>query len=321
MNQLKFRVWMLALLTGAVASPVFAIGTVDGLVDQTHRAFLKRDCTRMVATIREAITNGADPVAQDNLLALYCKAVKSGGLTGVAIDWQLPDEVLKMRVHVYRRVNDRVSYSLRVSGEFKETSAIEQLKITRFPDTVISDKEGGIGNWESNPETEEKAIHFQLKGAESKDAIPSGLYLLSLKMASGATTEGWFLIDDGLNMTEGPRLLEPSNGQAMASANPRVKWDANFRSPQYQPEEKRTLYVNVCLDREPDHTWIDKWSLWTGSPTESEIVVGKTPGGIPAQTQLEKGPHYLTFHYSEQRRFGDLVLCRTNAVSRPFSVK
>lgn len=289
-------------------------------LEKVHSAYLAKDFSRMVGEIKNTFeTANPDPLVQSNLLALLRKAYDLQGTSGLPVDWQLPEEILRMRVGVRRGGSEIPEYQLKIYGQIKEPGVIKQLKVRRFPNQVLADKMAGIGYWEEIPEDDGKTIHFDLNSNNSRQPIPGGLYLLDLELNNGKTVAGWFLLEDDSNATASPNVLVPAVGETFHTGTPTFRWD-DFRSPQYRPTESRVVWMAINLANPPDDKYDPKWEFYSESPSLTNITVGLPPNG-PSGPGLANGRYKFTIKYMERRRFGDLLISREAATSRFFAIE
>lgn len=305
----------------ALQAPVgFAwFATNPGPIGRAHAAFLARDYGAMANHLKETL---ADPTSSEamrqNAVELLEKAysVKSG--SPIPVDWTLPKEITDMKVKVrHTRRFEQGAYGLKVQGNMLERNLIQQLQIIRYPDQIVLDRKGKIGDW-SEIEEPKDGIYFELDGPNTPEPAADGLYLLNLEMRDGRVVNGWFILSH-LVSSETPTVLSPAHGQHFTTANPTFKWD-NFYSPEYQSFERRNLWMGITTAEPPTFAYNEVWTLFEPSPTRTEVTVG-TEAAAMGVKQLKEGRYAVLVGYSEIRRFGPLKLARGSLTVIPFSVK
>jgi hypothetical protein len=284
-------------------------------VERAHNAFVARDYLGLTGAAKEVLLGtDTDETTKKNILDLLSKAkIEQNG--SLPVDWHLPAEIDKVDFKLNRRsIPDGVKFDFVFRGRMKEADSISQLQITAYPGLTILDKQNHIGQWKTHPE--EGKFDFELSDRTgTREPLAEGLYLFTLELKDGARTEGWFVVNH-LASSASPKLLYPAVGEAMTTHNPQIRWE-DFRSPEYQPEERRNVYVYV---NPPDSDTEEfGWNFWEQHPSRTSIEVGKTVGGTGVSS-LAKGPYWLTLGYCESSNFGDMRLSRCSRTGRPFSV-
>jgi len=290
----------------------FASGTTPSLA-AAHDAYLRSDLAALSASVKEALKDPDEGVRR-NALELIEKAYADG--RRIPADWKLPREVPKMKVAVRRmhRV-DGDGYDMRLYGNMVQPKMITQLQLVKYPDQVVLDLAKGIGTWEESFDPED-GPEFELDGPRYPSAPEEGLYLLNIETRTGAKVAGWVILS-GLNSTATPQIAVPTPNQVFETATPTFRW-TDFRSPQYHPEERRTLWIGVGESATPESEWKNVYSLFEEGPSRESVEVGSAPGTGP--TRLSPGRHVFYLDYKESRRFGDLSVRRESAVIVPFFV-
>ncbi len=286
---------------------------------RAHEAYLRKDIRSMATELKELFKDPkSDETAQKNGLALLEQAYRLRGGNGIPVDWKLPAEITKMKVTLsyYKRENGD-DYALKVSGNTQTQGVIKQLKVTRYPDHVLLDKQANIGEWEDKVDPGD-GPYFELDGPRKAKPVEDGLYLLHLELAGGAVTEGWFLVSNMVS-TEAPVVHTPSVGESFATRNPVFKFD-DFKSTQFQKHENRSLWTAVVKAEPPKFEWIEIWSMWEGSPARTQLNIGNETDAAGVK-RLENGRYNFFLSYKEERRFGDLRLGRQSVSITPFHVK
>lgn len=296
----------------------FFAPTKDGSpLAKVHSAYLAGDFKKMTSEMKktfEAYPN--DPQVKENVFAVLQKAYEIGGKGAVPVDWSLPDDITSFKASVRITEKDEPQYFFKIYGNTVKGKYIKQLKVTRFPNQVILDKEAGVGEWEEERNNKEPDFGFQT--AKSRQAIPGGLYSFYLEMADGQFTDGWFLMEDDINSTATPRVTVPASNEVFQTGNPTFRW-ADFTSPQYKNTERRSVWMGVSRSEAPYYQWDIQWEMFKFDPRVEEVIVGSPDGeGV---NKLSNGNYVFVIKYNERRNFGDLIISRDSAVIRSFSVR
>lgn len=288
---------------------------------RAHEAYLRKDLRTMASEIKELFKDPkSDETSLKNGLALLEKAYSTRSGNGIPVDWKLPSEITKMKVTLgYHRRANTDDYALNVSGTAQAIGTIKQLKVTRYPDQVVLDKQGNLGDWEDQIEPGD-GPSFELDGPRTVRPAQEGLYLIHIELASGAVTEGWFILSN-MVASDSPVVQTPGIGDTFTTRNPTLKWN-DFKSPEYQSHEGRSLWMAVVKSDPPLYEWIPVWTMWEGSPNRTQVTVGTEPNADTGSvSQLADGGYNLYLSYKEERRFGDLRLGRKSITITPFQVR
>jgi hypothetical protein len=287
---------------------------------KVHSAYLARDFRKMAVAMKDALmAQPDDPQVKENVLRLYKKAYEVQGQNGVPADWQLPDEITKMRITVRRIQKDLPEFSLKVSGNTIQAKIIKQLQVIHYPDQIVLDKRSAIGEWKEGPGKNSVDFEYQFQGRKSRQQVATGLYLLKVELTNGKSVDGWFLVDDDMNASTTPEVSSPAVGETFTTGNPKFIW-VDFRSPEYKPYEHRSVWIGVSRAEPPNYDWDKKWQLWVDSPTLQQTTVGPTSGGTGV-SKLENGRYVFVINYGERRRFGDVMIGRDCMTNRTFIVQ
>ncbi len=309
----------LLFLLPATAGALGLAADPSSPLETAQKAYLERDYATMSTAMRKALESPrTGPVERENLFGLLAATYQARGYEGIPADWKLPPEITKMKIVVNRILRDLPRYSFRVQGETAAIGTIRQLRVTRYPDQVVLDRKAGLGEWEERL-NEDGDAEYELCGARTQAPVAAGLYLLRIELASGSAVDGWFILDPEVNSTESPALSSPSYGQQFTTTRPMFSW-ADFRSPQYKPFERRTVWMAVTRADPPAYDWDVHWSFYADAPTLTDITVGAAPGEHLAKP-LTTGNYAFYLNYQERRRFGDLILVRASAALHPFSIR
>jgi hypothetical protein len=315
---------VLFILSAAVAasSPGLAAaasagGALAGLT-RAHEAYVDGNVKAMTSALKAALSApDADALVRRNALQLLGKAYEAGR-GQVDADWQLPAGIDKLKFEQVRRDNpDGVDYKFTLKAEMPRDGLIAGGRLVRFPDHVVLDPRAGIGHAELDAKGDGR-VTYHMEDGEKRTPLPAGLYLMHFDFTDGAAWDAWFVLDDDAS-TASPSVRSPDVGQSTASANPEIAWD-DFRSPQHQAYERRTLAVGVASVQPDGSDWHDRWMLWLSDPTQTSTVVGRDPLG-EGDSKLEDGMYWLTVTYYEEHRFGDLRIFRGSRTGRHFYVR
>lgn len=307
---------ILALSLNVYATTFF--GSEDEALSKAHIAYLKKDFKTMALELKNVLMQSSNDLqVKENVFSLLRASSDYRKQEGIPADWRLPDEILKMNVGIRFVQKSEARYLLAIQGDVVKPGLFKQLKLTRFPDQVVLDKQAGIGRWEEQTYADRKP-EYGFYSEKSREPVPGGLYILRVELQNGKSVDGWFLIDDGRNSTAAARIAVPSDGETFRTGNPTFHW-ADFHSPQYQPYERRGLWMAVSRSEPPKYEWDMVWDLWNGSPNISEVTIGKEDeaNGV---SKLEPGHYIFVLKYSERTRFGDVNISRDSITQRPFMV-
>jgi hypothetical protein len=282
---------------------------------EAHRSFLKGNLSAMVRHITTVLQQG-DTVENRNALKLLEKAyaVNNGNLPS---DFKLPSEILRLRIFVRRRLNEDTRFRLGIRGATKEKGTVTQIQVIRYPDKVVLDKNGGVGEWNENYDAEDKSYYISLTGAKEQNPIPSGLYFIHMKLSNGKTIDGYVILSN-LNASTSPEIVSPYNGETVTTSQPTLKWK-NYLSPQHQGSEKRYVSVDVYENSEVND-YKDVWNFWEEDPHSEQATVGQKEGGA-GDKLLADGPFSISLNFQERRKFGDIYVSRESQANRNFYVK
>jgi len=320
------RIYLMSLaLIGAVACakaaavPTAKDASVDAnaRLDRAHADYLKRDFGGMATSIRDILADGtADEFTRRNALELLQQAyTESSG--EIPVNWQLPAGVSDMKVTQARVMRPNgVFFKLELRAAITTDDLVSQAQIVRFPDQVVLDRQGGLGEWSTT--TEEEGFSFDLESEGVGEPMPEGLYLINLELKDGTRTSGWFVLS-GVTSTASPVVNSPAVGETFTTANPTLNWD-DFRSPQYQAHERRTINVHVSQITSQAPGWREAWGVYQQDPTATETTIGVDPLGR-GDSKLEAGEYWLNITYLETHMFGPIKLRRASRVARSFYVR
>jgi hypothetical protein len=288
-------------------------------LQNAHKAFVAGHMKAMVQHITTVLQSGDGPESK-NALKLMNKAleVNNGNLDA---DFPLPEEIEGMRVFVSRRsseYDDTYRVGMKISS--KVQIGVTQMKLVRYPDTVVADKQAKIGKWEENYDEKYKEYSFKVSGVKQNDPIQEGLYFIQLELTNGKKADGYVILTD-MNASTLPELQSPYVGEVYKTAVPTFKFK-NYFSPEYKPNERRNLSLGIGQDLTE---WKDVWEIWVPIPTLEQTTVCAKPSEGEVSTEcnhLEDGKYSLYLNYQERRRYSNKIqLSREASISRAFSVK
>jgi hypothetical protein len=302
MTALMMTIW----LTTAAAPggwPMSADAPAE--VRLAHSDFLKGDWTALAVHIREGLAaRHNDPAATANLLELLDAAFEARGGAPLPVDFKVPGHFKRLKVAVKRRENalkGTVMFQIELFGEVKR-GAFENVRIERYPNELVMDKQSGLGEWEVTA-GEDGNDELWAAGQCGPTPPPEGLYLITMKTKGQAEVKGWFALNHH-GSTGSPYFLAPGLGTT-TGATPTFRWD-DFHSPQCKKWETRA--VNLLIF---DPSWNVTWSQWfeTAGATEATSAA------------LKPGAYEAVLKFQERRRFGELIVGRDSAIALPFKVE
>ncbi|MBS1960898.1 MAG: hypothetical protein JST04_01690 [Bdellovibrionales bacterium] len=281
-------------------------------VQAAHELFYQEKFDAMAVEIKTALLKyPRDAAIRQDVLALFDAAYELRGNGAVNPDYRLPDSVTWMSVADKKRMRSStgaIAHRFTMSLDHKAGSEIDQLRVVRYPDAVILDKQAGIGEFEPADEPD-GTKNLWAAGPNQREALPEGLYLFDLKMKGQETMHGWFLFSR-MTATESPTVTVPAVDQVLATATPTFAWK-NFVSSEFRNYERRKVFVAVGYadGREPD---LFQFSSKTGGSQPTETTVDKP---------LPSDEYVMRVSYRERREFGPLTLSRESDTAVPFTVK
>ncbi len=265
-----------------------------------------------------------EAAGQTTLDSIYekLKAYESKNGKIVPLGWSLPEEFKIIVAGVDRKYDaykGQTGYSLGLFGWLHDAEEMpEQVQVIRYPNTVILDKESGIGDWSDGRKWKNPKPTFSF-GAEL-DANPpkDGLYLLNLKMKGKKLVQGWFVVS-AMTLSEAPLVSTPFMGQVLKSENPTVKW-LDFTSQKYRNFEsrKRMLFVYKIREDSRHSVWGQKQVF--PDDRESVVVEAFTDNDGNSDVKITKGNYEFEATFQERWFVGDLLMQRSTTTKVPFSV-
>jgi hypothetical protein len=299
----------------STGSPFMPEAAYHPELKRAHAAYLNRDHKQVAQALKALFMMGdATQVEKRNAYDLYDKALTNDG---GAADWRLPAEVTWMKVDVRRRQKQSgVDYQIKVGGRMSHEQAVQQLQLIKYPDHVLIDKEGGIGEYEE--EIWEGVPEFGGKTRRTAARMEAGLYLLNLETASGLT-EGWFILTPDMNASRSANLHSPEEGDTLIGPQPEVFFQA-FVSEGFDPQRERwSVLTSVTKINAEDHSWQYLWSYWGDDPALTSIRLGtENEGG--SDHRFVTGLYQLSLDMRERHKFGDLHIGRVSRIERLFRI-
>jgi len=281
-------------------------------LESAHVAFAKGDLKDMGLSIKSVLFSDAESEVKDNALKLLERAYNENCGYNFPVDWKLPSLVKGLYMNLHRKMEpDGLSYKTKISGHLRDPEAIQQIQVKRYPNTIIADKQAGIGEWELDIDPKDPSnIYFEIATKGSVAETP-GLYLIDITTKDNVVTNGWFVLTDQFSSAS-PVIHSPAVGEHFNSIAPEFRWN-DFRSPEYKSCEKRGLRIFVA--KIPSDTWDLRWSYRKNDPTQTSVNVG-----VEGEGTLEPGKYWFTLSYIESRPFGEMELIRRSETSRQFYI-
>jgi hypothetical protein len=290
------------------------VAALDGALEleSAHVSYANGDLKEMGLSIKSVLFSNAEPEVKDNALKLLDRVYNESCDYTFPVDWKLPSLVKGLYMDIGRKSEpDGISYKTKISGHLNDPEAIQQIVVKRYPDTVIADKQAGIGEWELDiDEKDPRDIYFEIAIKDSV-ALKPGLYMIDITTKDSVETNGWFIVSDQLSSAS-PVVHTPSVGQHFTTTTPEFRW-SDFRSPEYKPCESRRLRIFVA--KIPSDKWDLRWSFGKNDPMVTSANVGTEGDGT-----LEPGKYWFTLYYKETRQFGEMELSRRSETNRQFYI-
>lgn len=284
-------------------------------LNAAHEAFIARDFDRMALLLRNALLKSAnDPAFVENASSLMHRAYSESASHRINPDWHLNDGIEALKIGQLRRESPDTGtrFILRASGALVVRDSVAQFVVKYVGGDTVLDKANNIGEWS---EGDDGSKWYNLGNGRRNVPFPDGLYTLSIRMKTGAATEGWFILHDSVSATV-PTIQAPIYRAVVTTGNPVLTWET-FRSSAYQSFERRNLAVAIRAD---DEVGTEKWTFDGPNPDVTSTTVGRDTNGNGVGT-LEDGDYTVTLVYRESRKFGDMLLRREAASRVPFSVR
>lgn len=291
-------------------------------VYNAHAAYLKGDGRTLIKEMKDALMQTQNNTAiVKNMTQLHNAAEKNLLLKNIEPDWQLPKEVTYAGFEVQRQLSlpqGRIGYRMAVFAGVKDGSLLEQLQVIRYPDTVIFDRAGKIGEWWDGHSAPDKAMDFWAGSPTVAKPIEEGLFLLNIKLKDQPLIQGWFILSNK-NATTSPNVISPQVNQVFGNGQPQFTWQ-QFQSPELQPGERSRVGLKIVKanDNQDDVASVNllnrkATSYKFGDKVDTEEYEGPS--------ELDAGHYYLRLLYRETEEFGPMLIRRTSVTKVPFSVK
>jgi hypothetical protein len=285
-------------------------GEVPAALARAHAAYLADDLVGMERSLHDVLADeAADPDVRDNALSLLEAAYERKGGT-LPTDWALPSALDRLEVGQVRVEEPGVlRYSSWLGGRIDDPARLQELVLSRGGE-VLLDREAGRGRLKVERDGD-GLYSFSLEGDEEAHPFGPGVYDLRVDLAGAPPVTGWVLVGD-LVSKAAPIIREP-DVEAVVDGNPTLAFD-DFTSPDYRPFERRSLWIGVWRQ----HATV--WSMWTGKPGFTSVVLGKDARGGP-EGPLMSGRNWVSMQFAERRRFGPVLITRASRSQRPFDVR
>ncbi|MHB8877228.1 MAG: hypothetical protein ACYC8T_26315 [Myxococcaceae bacterium] len=278
-----------------------------------HERFRAGDFAGTARAVKQGLMDAADAhdaAAQSNLLELLDKVFEVRKGAPLPVDFEVPPELSRLRVlarHGEDARDGKSWYQLDLGAEAKP-GTLRNIRIERYPSTVLIDKRAGIGAWEETPE----GPSLDIWGASEcgQTPVPDGLYLITIEIEGKPKVSGWFALNHHSSSAL-PYLNAPTPGSEQG-ATPVFQWE-DFRSPENRPWERRVAALLVFELASDKLVWTD----FIEGASRTESAVGRDGEGA---ARLAAGSHRGTLRFMEGRRFGDLHLARDSSVRTIFTV-
>lgn len=289
-------------------------GSIRDEVVQAHRSYLKKDWKGMLARVKTVLANSESSDAmKNNVIRLVESAnYQSGG--NLPVDWQLPEEVKRLRVAVSRHDRtDKLSYKFRIVVSTQHRDEVQSLAVYRQGETLLD-----LENNKGRAETEQDDDGYKLTLSMMQNApVPEGLYLFKLGLKNGKSVDGWFVLSNHI-AKESLKIHQPVVGETYRTAQPSFRWE-DFRSSSYQPYERRSIYVSIAKQEPPRYDWEQVFETWEYEASLTDLTVGKGPAST--LKELKDGRYTLLVNYGEISKFGPMQITRESQLARSFFVK
>ena len=287
-------------------------------VNAIQEAVLDKKFGVALSLIKSGLQNPVSQTESMKMITIYSKLFNLGKLKNEDLGWVLPSGVSNIRVRVARiQQNGGVGFKLGMSGQLDRQDRLDNLVVTKYPNIVVLDKNNKIGTTEI--EADPTGFNFSINSARSQLPVPSGYYQVSFTNKEGEKGEGWFVIDDQMNASAGPRFNNITDGQ-VTSGLPIFAWNT-FQTPEYKAVEWKGNYLSVGkLDQ--DSNWGDSIGYWNDDDSEmTSVELGKTPAKEGhLELPLSNGNYLVILGYNEVKKVGNIKFIRRVEVRNRFSV-
>ena len=311
---------LLVSISASAASPsgYFVDKGMPSEVVAAHASFLGGDFNQMGVSIKRALMAYPDDAGiKKDMLELFHRAYQLAGDRAITPDFKLPREVTWATVGSRKRLKvatGEIGYRLNFSFDLIRDASIEQLRIVRYPNSLVVDRQAGVGYFDESLEDGKPVLSGSSEYTNTPN--PEGLYLVDVKIKGGEATQGWFIFESN-NAPDSPEVTVPVLHQVFTTSTPTFQW-SDFVSSLFQGFEQRKTYAAVISAQAGvrDNTWVvNRKAGFT------QATVGETGEGVTGAKLLVPGEYLLQLTYRERHYFGDLVIGRETSTHVPFTVK
>lgn len=316
------KLFIFMLLTASFAQ---AAGLNKGLdqnqsINKAHESYLEGDFRQTLMNIKTGLEQfDRDPIIKKNLLSLYANLLHSGKLKDLDLGWSLPEEISNLRLNIHRETDEEVLYFLNFSGHIPESNSIKNLKITRFPDLVIFDKENKVGRFREYQDLNNAKLSFTARSQKTTLKVQPGLYNVDISTTKGNSAKIWFIIDDSMNASVSPEFKQFPKNKVFTNGLPHFSW-SDLTTPEFHPKEGRELYFEISKNSGSSN-WESLWNIWENSPKTMKVELGKTKPEVTAQLPLENGSYMALIQFMETTRLGSIKMSRRTTQIRDFKIE
>jgi hypothetical protein len=293
-------------------------------LQQAQKSFLNSDGKALVKNIKEALIQSKNhPLVVRNASDLYQNAESKGLLKDINPGWQVPAELKYLNVSVHRKYmyeGGKVRFFISAGATQTEPEIVEQFQVIQYPNQVVLDKVGKIGDWKEQ-EWDGKPT-FWIGEDWHAEQVPEGLYLINIKIKNQPLVQGWFVINDE-NSSASPVIKIPKVNQIFTTDQPNFIWK-NFRSPEFNREEHTRIGYKISREGTDLYEEITNAQInYQQELSEMQFRVGDKAAANAYQgaTYLKPGSYQFSLGFREIHNFGDLLIVRVSSSKVPFSVE
>ena len=240
----------------------------------------------------------------------------------IPVGWSLPEEFKIIVAEVdrkYEAYKGKVEFAFGLYVWLNDNEEMpEQMQVIRYPNTVILDKEGCVGDWSDGRKWQTPSHAFSFNAEGDTNPPKNGLYLLNIKMKNKPMVQGWFVVNE-MTLNEGPLVSAPFSGQVFKSSNPTVRW-VNFKSQQFHDFESNKRQLSVYKIENDSRKGV--WGRQEVFPDDSEsfVVDDSTDTGGHPHVSLSDGNYQFEVNFQERWFFGDILMQRASGTRVPFTI-
>jgi hypothetical protein len=300
-----------SVTTEAAPNRFFVDPSFPSEVQAAHELYYQGKFDAMALEIKAALLKYPnDDAIRRDLLSLFDSSYELRGNGAISPDWKLPKGVTWMSAAFKKRMNSTtgvIRHRFAMSINFAAGSDVEQVRVVRYPNQVLIDKQAGIGrvDYADEPNNER---NIWVASPNQHDPVGDGLFLFDLKMSGGETLHGWF-IGSRTTPSDSPEVLSPTPNQIVTDAQPTFSWK-NYVSSDYRNYEVRRVFVAASLANANDDAY-QRMSSSKETP----------PTSIQVDKPLVSGDSVMRVSYRERRTFGPLTLSRESDTAQLFTLK